>query len=133
MKRLSFNVISNLKNSSFQKSSLVVNKSNVYSNKILRVLRKFGYILSFKTYRNKNNVLMTEVFIKYSSNGKTSIKSVFFLTKPAKSLWVSYNELLKAQSILEHGVLFVENNFGIIPHKESIAKKIGGRLLFVVL
>lgn len=130
MNSLTVNLLSNLKNTYKRNNLLLLNKSNRYAQNILTSLKKSGLILGYKTFLNKNNILVSKIFAKKGPNGKNSFDDIIFFTKTKKTFWISYTELLSLQNSTFHGVLIVETSCkGLITHNDAIKYGLGGKLL----
>lgn len=134
MKISTINLLSNLKEFNSKNSSSFLNKSNKHSRKCLNQLKKAGYILSFYSYYNRNNVSISRIFLKKGFNNKKAFNNIYFFSKTGKYVFVNYEELLHLQNSVFSGLIFLETSqYGILSHTDAFKKGVGGKLLLALI
>jgi ribosomal protein S8 len=116
-------MISRIRVGYITKMSFVKVLNSVFCCKILNILLREGYILSYE--QSGYNCL---VFLKYS-DGNSAIKSITILSTPRRMQRVTFLEL-QQKSI--QPFLILSTSYGLLTKDEAIKKRAGGLLLLSI-
>lgn len=93
-------------------------------NKLLIFLNNINYINNFsKTYKTKYSIEF------YYYNTLPIFNKFKFISKPSKSIYISYQNLLKLSKISMNSLYLISTNQGFLDQNEAIKLKLGGELL----
>lgn len=96
---------------------------------ILEVLKKEGFIKSFRTYNeNESKINSIEVELKYSMNGKPAISEIHRVSKSGRRKYSAINDLQPYFNGMGIYVLTTSSK-GIVSDREARQYNIGGEVL----
>ena len=99
---------------------------STFRSKILEVLKKEGYIIDFKTDKDKENKKFLFVDLKYYE-GKPVIREITRVSKPGRRIYTKAESIPKIQNGL--GIAIVSTSKGIMTDNDARLKKIGGEII----
>ena len=125
MKHHLWNMLANLKNGlRSNKSFILQRKKKIFLN-VLNVLWDEGFILGYKDFNSKNNILI--IFLKYNNN-TPCIQHIKLISKPSKKIYYSTETLWKIES--STGLIILTTNKGILTINDCRRLSAGGEPLF---
>lgn len=93
---------------------------------ILDVLKKEGYILSFKEEKIEEKKLLV-ISLKYNTEKQPAINNIKRVSKPGLRIYRSFTKIHSPLQGL--GLLIVSTNKGIITDRQARRQKIGGEVI----
>lgn len=120
------NLIISLKNAYNAKHSVVEFPYTKFSESILEVLRKEGFILDFDKKGKKPKETL-EISLKYE-NGVSALTDVQRVSKQSQRIYLGYKDIKPVKN--GYGVSIISTPDGIMSSKEAKKKKLGGEELF---
>ena len=110
------------------KFCVTFNKTNMT---LLKILNKFGVILSYSLIKEKNFFKII-VYIYYFKN-ILFFKNFQQISTSSKSFFISSRMLFLLNKRTANSIFLLSTNNGIISHNEALKKNIGGKLLLLLL
>lgn len=110
------------------KEKVDVLSSNMAKN-ILTILKKEGYIKSYKEIKdNKQGVL--RVYLRMDKTGLSAITDMKRVSKPGRRIYVANDEIPNVLGNM--GLAVMSTSIGVITNKEARQKKVGGEVICYV-
>lgn len=103
---------------------------NSFFFQILNLLKKEGYIRYFVIDRKGRSVFVT-VYVKYSPQGNSIIRSINNITTPGRAVYTSVNTLW--QPLSTTGLLVLSTPLGILSDRDARKRCVGGKILFSIV
>ena len=128
MKHNFWNLIACLKNGAIAKKPIVLHINKKFSKELLTLLWEEGYILGFsenKTDKNKINI-----FLKYDSKKRSSIKNISPISKPGKRVYCSVKNFWKLSSC--NKLIIISTTKGLKSLEFCKKNNLGGELLLTI-
>lgn len=97
---------------------------------ILTLLKKEGYIRYFVINIKGRSVFVT-VYVKYSPQGNSRIRSIKNITTPGRAVHTSVNALW--QPLSTTGLVVLSTPLGILSDREARKYCVGGKILFSII
>ena len=121
-------MLTRIRNANQMKHAAVDMPASKLKKEILELLKKEGYIVSFKTV--KGDVQDTlRVTLKYLANERV-VKGLKRISKPGLRVYAKTNEIPKVLNGL--GIAVISTSNGIMTDREARKQKIGGEILAYV-
>ena len=99
---------------------------STFRSKILEVLKKEGYIIDFKTDKDKENKKFLFVYLKYYE-GKPVIREITRVSKPGRRVYSRADSIPRVHSGL--GVAILSTSKGVMSDSEAIKNNLGGEII----
>jgi|TARA_B100000959_G_scaffold271291_1_gene319243 small subunit ribosomal protein S8 len=99
---------------------------STFRSKILEVLKKEGYIIDFKTDKDKENKKFLFVNLKYYE-GKPVIREITRVSKPGRRVYSRADSIPRVHSGL--GVAILSTSKGVMSDSEAIKNNLGGEII----
>ena len=99
---------------------------STFRSKILEVLKKEGYIIDFKTDKDKENKKFLFVNLKYYE-GKPVIREITRVSKPGRRVYSRAVSIPRVHSGL--GVAILSTSKGVMSDSEAIKNNLGGEII----
>jgi len=99
---------------------------STFRSKILDVLKKEGYIIDFKTDKDKENKKFLFVNLKYYE-GKPVIREITRVSKPGRRVYSRADSIPRVHSGL--GVAILSTSKGVMSDSEAIKNNLGGEII----
>jgi small subunit ribosomal protein S8 len=96
MKNHFWNMFANIKNGQLAKRGCIYQKKKKLCKSFLNILWDEGFIIGYKESKTKHENL--KIFLKYLQNGKPSINSIKFISKPGRRISYSIKQIWKIDS-----------------------------------
>ena len=121
---------SRIKNNSVHKvkSILVIRSKKII--KVLDILVLEGFIRGYSFNTKEKNVI--KVLLKYSDDGKPSIRDIKVISKSGKKVYSSVRFLWDIQASFSNGCIILSTSKGIMSLNSAIKNNLGGELLCYV-
>lgn len=121
------NMLNNIKNGQLAKKRTVTLPKKKNCEAILKILWNEGFILGYQTISKTTKL---KIFLKYSREGKPTIKFLKILSKPGKKIYFNTKEIWKINS----NKIFVifSTTKGLKTIYECKKHKIGGEPIVIV-
>ena len=120
-------MITNIKNGQLAKRNYLYQKKTKLCESMLKILWDQGYILGYKTSKNKRNL---KIFLKYLINGEPSINNLKFISKPGRRIHYSIKQIWKINSAKTFIVF--STNKGLKTILDCKKQKTGGEPILVI-
>lgn len=107
---------------------IIHKKAPKHLSLVLNSLYREGYIQSYKYDKNKNTFV---IFLRYTRQGKTTLKHVRIFSQKESLLTVFK---LKHLWLFSRGTggLFISTKRGVLSHREALNQGVGGQALFYI-
>ena len=99
---------------------------STFRSKILEVLKKEGYIIDFKTDKDKENKKFLFVNLKYYE-GKPVIREITRVSKPGRRVYSRADSIPRVHNGL--GVAILSTSKGVMSDSEAIKNNLGGEII----
>ena len=99
---------------------------STFRSKILEVLKKEGYIIDFKTDKDKENKKFLFVNLKYYE-GKPVIREITRVSKPGRRVYSRADSIPRVHSGL--GVAILSTSKGVMSDSDAIKNNLGGEII----
>jgi len=99
---------------------------STFRSKILEVLKKEGYIIDFKTDKDKENKKFLFVDLKYYE-GKPVIREITRVSKPGRRVYSRVDSIPRVHSGL--GVAILSTSKGVMSDSDAIKNNLGGEII----
>ena len=99
---------------------------STFRSKILDVLKKEGYIIDFKTDKDKENKKFLFVNLKYYE-GKPVIREITRVSKPGRRVYSRADSIPRVHNGL--GVAILSTSKGVMSDSEAIKNNLGGEII----
>ena len=99
---------------------------STFRSKILEVLKKEGYIIDFKTDKDKENKKFLFVDLKYYE-GKPVIREITRVSKPGRRVYSRADSIPRVHNGL--GVAILSTSKGVMSDSEAIKNNLGGEII----
>lgn len=121
-------MVTSIKNGQMAKKNVILTPQKNNCESFLKILWDEGLISGYRIFFHNYNSL--EIFLKYTKNGKPTIKTLNFLSKPSQKVYYSSKQIWKLDS--SRMFLIFSTNLGLKSLNECKKHKIGGELLFII-
>ena len=119
-------MIARIKNGQMRFLKTVEIPSSKFREKILDILRNEGYILNYKSIKNKDNKNNIFVDLKYNQ-GVPVIKEITRISKPGRRVYTRSDSIPKIQNGL--GIAIMSTSKGVMTDNDARKQNIGGEIL----
>lgn len=121
-------MVTSIKNGQMAKKNVIITPKKNSCESFLKILWDEGFISGYRISLQNHNSL--EIFLKYTKNGKPTIKTLNFLSKPSKKVYYSSKQIWK----LDSSKMFIifSTNRGLKSLGECKKDKIGGELFLII-
>lgn len=126
MNSSTINFLNNIRNSIFASNKKAQFFSNKLTLKLVEILYKKGYILSYKQIKTNNFVKIQIVF--KDKNMKNLFSGLKICSSSSRKVFLSLNQISKIEA--KNKLFLFSTNKGILDCKDCKKNKIGGILLF---
>lgn len=121
-------MFANIKNGQMAKKSVIVEPKKNICESFLKILWDEGFISGYRISPQNQNKL--EIFLKYTKNGKPTINSLKFLSKPGQRVYYSTKQIWKLDSCKTF--IIFSTNKGLKSINECKKNRIGGEPLLII-
>ena len=128
MTKYTFNMFISIKNGQQSKKGSVIVKRKNLCESFLKLLWDQGFICGYKTVDLDNQKL--EIFLNYSKIGNPVIKSIKFVSKPSRRIYLSIKQIWKLDS--SKMFMIFSTSKGLMTMDECKQNKIGGEPLIII-
>ena len=121
-------MVTSIKNGQMAKKNVIISPKKNSCESFLKILWDEGFISGYRvSFHNENSL---EIFLKYTKNGKSTIKTLNFLSKSSQKVYYSSKQIWK----LDSSKMFIvfSTNRGLKSLNECKKHKIGGELFLVI-
>ena len=115
-----------LRNGSSSKKEVVEVKNSKFSEEILKLLKKEGFISAYKVLKDSGQGKL-RVYLRYAKDGTPAITGIKRISKPGLRIYKKTDALPKVYGGL--GVAVISTSNGLMTDSESRAKKLGGEVI----
>ena len=115
-----------IRNASFAKKDVVEVKNSGFTEEIVKVLKKEGFISNYKLMKDSKQGLL-RIYLRYSKSGAPALLGVKRISKPGLRIYKKADELPKVYGGL--GIAIVSTSKGVMADNEAREKKIGGEII----
>ncbi|MBN1525996.1 MAG: 30S ribosomal protein S8 [Candidatus Omnitrophica bacterium] len=120
------NMLTVIRNASSTKKEVVEVRNSRFSEELLRIFKKEGFIENYKLVKdNKQGIL--RVYLRYGKDGTPALLGLKRVSKPSLRIYKGKGELPKVYGGL--GSAIVSTSKGVMTDKEARAQKIGGEVI----
>lgn len=121
-------MFANIKNGQMAKKSVIIEPKKNICESFLKILWDEGFISGYRISPQNQNKL--EIFLKYTKNGKPTISSLKFLSKPGQRVYYSTKQIWKLDSCKTF--IIFSTNKGLKSINECKKNRIGGEPLLII-
>ena len=115
-----------IRNASRAKKEAAEARSSVYSENILKILKREGFITNYKLMKdNKQGIL--RIYLKYLKDGTPAILGLKRISKPGLRIYKKADSVPKVYGGL--GVAIVSTSKGLLTDSEARDQKVGGEVI----
>ena len=121
-------MVTSIKNGQMAKKNVIISPKKNSCESFLKILWDEGFISGYRvSFHNENSL---EIFLKYTKNGKSTIKTLNFLSKSSQKVYYSSKQIWK----LDSSKMFIvfSTNHGLKSLSECKKYGIGGELLLII-
>jgi small subunit ribosomal protein S8 len=93
---------------------------------IAKILKKEGYIVSYRSIENHSQNIL-RIYLKYTSDGKAVIQGIKRISKPSLRIYKNYIDVPKTIGGL--GITIISTSKGLMTDKQVRKDKIGGEVI----
>ena len=123
-------LLTRIRNANMAKHATVSVPASVEKTKIVEILAKEGYIVSFEVTGETAIDKNINIVLKYDSKGEGVIQGLKRVSKPGLRVYATCEKLPKVISGL--GIAIISTNKGVITDKEARKLNVGGEVLAYV-
>jgi len=115
-----------LKNGSMVKKETVDVKKSAFSEGILSILKKEGFIANYKAADDLRGGFI-KVYLKYGKNGTPALTGLKRISRPGRRVYTKAAEIKSVYSGL--GAAIISTSQGLLSDKEAREKNAGGEIV----
>ncbi|MDD5496612.1 MAG: 30S ribosomal protein S8 [Candidatus Omnitrophica bacterium] len=120
------NMLTILRNGSSAKKEVVEVRNSKFSEEILKIFKKEGFISNYKLIKdNKQGIL--RVYLTYGKDEKPAIIGIKRVSTPGLRVYKGLDELPRVYGGL--GIAVISTSKGLLTDQEARAQKIGGEIV----
>ncbi len=124
------NLIVSIKNASDAKHSALNVPYSKFSERIVNVLKREGYIQDYKVIEWRKNVNLLRIYLKYGPNGEKIFNEVKRISKPGRRVYVPLEKIPRVND--GFGIAVLSTTKGVFSDREARKEKVGGEVLFYI-
>lgn len=124
------NLLISIKNASDAKHSNVNVPYSKFSEKIVSVLKREGFIQDYKTIELRKNINLLRIYLKYGPNGEKIFNEARRISKPGRRIYTSVDKIPRVND--GFGIAILSTNKGVFSDKEAKKENVGGEVLFYI-
>ena len=121
------NLIIKIKNAGVAKQSVITFPYSKFTEAILNILQKEGYIKSFAK-KGKKIIKTVDIELAYEEDGTPKVQEAERVSKLSKRAYKGADEIRSVRS--GYGLLVLSTSKGVMSGYEAKKQKIGGEVLF---
>ncbi|MDD5423460.1 MAG: 30S ribosomal protein S8 [Candidatus Omnitrophota bacterium] len=115
-----------IRNGSSSKKEVVEVKNSIFSEEILKILKREGFIANYKLIKDNKQGLL-RVYLRYSKDGVPALMGIKRISKPGLRIYKKTDALPKVYSGL--GVAIISTSNGLMTDTAAREKKVGGEVV----
>jgi small subunit ribosomal protein S8 len=115
-----------IRNASFARKPVVEVKNSVFSEGIIKLLKKEKFITDYRVVKDSKQGIL-RIYLKYAKDGTPAITGIKKISKPGLRIYKKNDELPKVYAGL--GVAIISTSKGLLTDEEARANKVGGEVI----
>jgi small subunit ribosomal protein S8 len=124
------NLVVAIKNANMVGHEVVNVPYSKFSENIVKVLLKEGYIKNYQVIEVREKVKELRIYLKYGPNGEKVINNIKRISTTGRRIYTSYKQIPKVCDGL--GTCVLTTPKGVLSDKDAKKLKAGGEILFYI-